>query len=126
MKTLILKVLCTFYNYYNKGSTKMIAYESAILAVLLLLFINFATIFSIYNYWSNDFIKLPTISRMVKYIVSIIALSILLFIFKKIFSEDEIVLMGECIKNNPLSKYILLIYVILSVVLFLVVVLKAN
>ncbi len=104
----------------------MIAYESAILAVLLLLFINFATIFSIYNYWSNDFIKLPTISRMVKYIVSIIALSILLFIFKKIFSEDEIVLTGECIKNNPLSKYILLIYVILSVVLFLVVVLKAN
>lgn len=47
MKNLILKFLFLFYKYYDKGSTKSIAYMSALIALMMVLFLN---IFSILIY----------------------------------------------------------------------------
>ncbi len=40
MKSLILKFLFLFYNYYDKGSTKSIAYQSSIIALIIAIFLN--------------------------------------------------------------------------------------
>jgi hypothetical protein len=44
MKKIVEFVVYLFYNYYNKGATKSIAYPSALMGVSLLLYINVSTI----------------------------------------------------------------------------------
>jgi hypothetical protein len=52
------QIIYIFFNYYNKGSTKQIAFESALSACLLLVFMN---VFSIVN-----FLNLVAITDLMK------------------------------------------------------------
>lgn len=42
-------IIYLFYRYYDKDSTKSIAYESAIMATFLLLFLNFFVLDILFN-----------------------------------------------------------------------------
>jgi len=42
-------ILFLLYRYYDKGSTKEIAYEHAILSIMLLLFINIFTFLTLFD-----------------------------------------------------------------------------
>jgi uncharacterized membrane protein len=49
MKKLFEFITYLFYRYYNKGSTKVIAYESALIAVSALIFLNAFAVLMLFN-----------------------------------------------------------------------------
>lgn len=49
MKKLFEFITYLFYRYYNKGSTKVIAYESALIAVSALIFLNAFAVLMFFN-----------------------------------------------------------------------------
>ncbi len=117
MKKLILKFLFLFYNYYGEGSSKSIAYFSALAALILTLFLNMFTIlafFGVVNRNSNS-----ETAKVVQYLVGFLIFIPAFYILKNIFKEEE-VLKIKMEKSTIRKGYSLVIcYLVLSVSLLM-------
>lgn len=116
MKTIIL----IFYNYYNKGATKMIAYESTILGLVTVLFLN---LFAIANFLNLSLVLniLDGTSRMVKYGLMFIFFVLPAYIIlSKVVPKEELT---DEKSNAPYKKkygWMLFFYIIISIILLIV------
>jgi hypothetical protein len=119
MKKLILKFLFLFYHYYDKGSTKPIAYFSALTALIMVLFLNvFAMLIylDVINRNPDYSIRTP---MSIKYLIGFILFIPIVFILKKIFKKEDI-LKIEMDKSTMRKGYFIIVsYIILSMVMLI-------
>lgn len=119
MKNLFFRFLYLFYRYYDKGSTREIAYEAALLALIFVLFLN---IFSILLYFSIPDIYFPNSSavpKFKKYIVGFLILIPVLFLFKNAFKKHEIINVKMNKNEIRIGYFIVVSYILCSVILLI-------
>ncbi len=122
MRNFILKVLFTFYNYYNKGSTKDIAYLSAILALMLIVFLNLFGIL-IYSRIAEDFLsKSSNIPRWQQYGFILFFSIPIWMLIKRIFKEEDVLNVSLSKTNIVIWKVGIMLYFIFSVILLIVII----
>jgi len=125
MKKIFFLVLTTFYKYYKRGSTRDIAYESAILALSLFLFINLFTFFSITSIDSLIFLYIDDEIRFYKFIKVAILMAPPYLLLRLFFKEDHIKKSEFDGKEVKFGKYITIFYVVFSVLsMFITMILK--
>jgi hypothetical protein len=119
MKNTIQKFLFLFYKYYDKGSTKDIAYFSALAALLIVIYLNTLTVLII----SGVLKKHPEISEetpiYIKYILGYIIIIPAMFVLKIIFKKEDVlkIEMGNAAMRNG---YILIVlYIIISITMLI-------
>lgn len=122
MKKLMMKSLFLLYSYYNRGSSKGIAYESALLAISFIIFINFFSALvatNLVRYLPIEYSNW----RVLKYLFFIIFYFIPSYIIlSRVFKKEEIIKM-EMDKSSMRKGYFLIVsYVILSIVLLVFVI----
>jgi hypothetical protein len=115
MKSIIYKFLFLFYRYYDKGSTKNVAYFSAITALLMVLFLNVYS-FLIFTKIDENYLTFQeNTPRWQKYAVVLFIVLPIYWVMIRVFKKDDIlkVTMDNCsIKRG----YILAVaYITLSV-----------
>jgi len=120
MKLRLIKILHLFYKYYSSGSTKDIAYLSSLLALILMFYLNFASILVVTGI-EKEYLAFPANTpRWKQYSVISLLLFLIVSVLSKIFKEEEV----KSIEMNPNSirngQFILLIYLVLSIVIFFV------
>jgi hypothetical protein len=120
MKKLLYKTLAVFYRYYDKGATETIAYESAILGVVLIAFLNMYAIAHLAGVQGviNEVIFVNS-SRWITYLKVIGIIVALLFILKLIFPKKELLNFNETYDQRKWHGPVLVFYIIGSV-LFLI------
>lgn len=122
MKRLILKFIFLFYKYYDKGSTKSIAYLSALSAFILILFMNILFLLIFFDVLKRNSEFSIATSMYVKYLLGFLILIPTLFTLSRIFPKEEIIKM-EMDKSSMRKGYFLIVsYVILSIVLLVFVI----
>ena len=119
MKLLQFMVL-TLYRWYDKGSSKKIAYESAIMCIGLFIWVNLYTIliFLKVDYFiTSSLDNLNKIESLIKilFFYSIGYLLIIIFIPKK-----KILALNNEKSDNGADYFYLLAYCIVSIILFLI------
>ena len=122
MKNLILKFLFLFYKYYDKGSTKSIAYFSALTAFIKVLFLNVYTILIYFNIYDKYLTFSYGTSKWQKYLWATIFL--LPFYFGlNLFLKKEDVLKIEMDKSTMRKGYFIIVaYILLSMVILALVI----
>ena len=126
MKDLFLKFLYLFHRYYDKGSTKDIAYESAIFALITILTLNLLSILYYLGVPREYFPNLFLIPRLQKYIIGLLILIPIFFLFKRIFKEREVTNIKMDRKEIRIGYFIIVIYIICSVILLVYVIYNTN
>jgi hypothetical protein len=116
-------IIYLFYKYYSKGATKLIPYQKSVFAFLTLIFINFFSIGVLIS--KNIFNGLSFSSRIQSYIFYSIILIITYFVINK-FVPEKAIKEYETDKNTKLHSWFLLFYVIISITLMLVVLIKLR
>lgn len=116
-------IIYLFYKYYSKGATKLIPYQKSVFAFLTLIFINF---FSIGVLISNNILKeLNFSSRIQSYFFYAIIIVIAYFVISKFVPEKNI-REFKTDKNTKLHSKLLLSYILFSISLMLVVLIKLR
>lgn len=114
-------IVYLFYRYYNKGSTQSIAYESSLLAILSLLFVNLLAIANFFEL-SMDFGNGQR--RISLYLIMLFCYVLPGYLLLRfIFPKKEIVEFDKS-KNISIHGWILLGYILLSVLLLVLVINK--
>ncbi len=122
MKNFILKVLYLLYGYYNSGSTKNIAYESALFALLGIVILNvFAILFFL------DLSKVLGIldydSRWLQYISAFIFIVLPGYlILMKTFTKEDVLKVEIKAKPALIGRFFIFAYIVLSIILLFVVI----
>lgn len=118
MKRLLEFVTYLFYRYYNKGSTKIIAYESALIAVSALIFLN---VFAILVFFNVDASWVDRIERNYgKLIKLIFGILIGLFPYLILFftlKKETIIKRKVDLKVIKKWNLVLVLYIVFSVIL---------
>jgi hypothetical protein len=122
MKTLVLQVLNAFYKYYDKGPTQYIAYESALLALILVLFMNLFTIEIVIGTSLLDGILFDEKNKWISYLKSTGVIFIFFFVLRRLFKEEEVANYPE---ERQINGYFVFLYFILSF-LFLILIIKTQ
>lgn len=119
MKQFIYKFLFLFYKYYDQGSTKSIAHESAIIALTMVFIINTLSVV----FWLDIDKKIGfdtfEISRGLKYLIGIGLVIPIVFVLKKVFPRDEILKIHMDKKTMRVGYFLIVAYIILSTVILL-------
>jgi len=116
-------IIYLFYRYYNKGATIRIPYESAIFAVLLLLFINVMSlmILLVPNLMETLF---ANHTRTELYVYSAIGVLLGYFMLTKLVSKDEIYQIENTSINVKLHTWLLFLYFIASFILLMAIIIQ--
>lgn len=121
MKRLIAFVIFLFYRYYDKGSTKSIAYLSAIIGISFLTFINISTILILFNL-DRVFLIIESHGRFIRYISSIVLWLPFYLFYQFYFKKEKIIQMEIPRKKLIISNIALITYIIISITLLVVVI----
>jgi len=127
MKRLIEFVIFLFYKYYDKGSTKAIAYQSALIGTSLLAFMNlFALLIALKVDINALFPIIESSGRLIKYISSIILWLPFYLFFRFLFKED--VFVGKEVVKSKMNRgyFALVTYIIFSFIVLVVVIQKQQ
>lgn len=112
MNKIITKVLFLFYRYYDKGSTKSIAYTSSISALIGLIFINVFSIIVLFRI--ADIIPLHNSSRAINYLIFGLFFYLPMYILlSRKYKKEEI--KNVRITNLKFGYIYLLSYILFSV-----------
>lgn len=117
MESLIFRVLYLFYTYYDKGSTKGIAYFSSVIALIMVITINVLTIAIVLGI--SDYIPLSNNPRWLNYILvfSFYILPLYIIIKTKFKKVDVINVQLKWAKNN--CYFLLVSYILTSIILLI-------
>lgn len=122
MKRLFEFVLYLFYRYYNRGSTKIIAYESALIAVSALVFLNVLAVLMFFDVditWVDKIEK--NYGKFVKLIVGILVILPLYFVlFSTIKKENITKRKADNLKVIKKWNVVLVSYIVVSVLLLII------
>ncbi len=114
MKKLILQFLFLFYHYYDKGSTKSIAYFSALTALIMVIFLNSFAMIIYFDFAQRNPDYSSRTPMSIKYLIGFIIFIPIFFILKKIFKKENI-LKIEMDKSTMRKGYFIIVsYIILS------------
>ena len=123
MKNLILKFLFLFYKYYDKGSTKSIAYTSALIALIMVLFLNVFSILIFIGIEKKYLVFSDGVPIYIKYLIGFTLFILIFFILKRAFKKEDI-LKIEMDKPSMRNGYILIIAYIISSMFILTVIIQ--
>ena len=116
MRNLIYKVLFLFHSYYDRGSTKSIAYLSSIMALLLVLFLN---VFALVIYSGVKCSFLTFMEGLVRWEKYLIVLGIILpvyFMLGRAFRKEDIINVKMSASMMRKGYILLILYILLSVI----------
>ncbi len=119
MKKLILKFIFLFYKYYDKGSTKDIAYESAILAFVGFITLNVAAIFKFFDVDIFFLIK-ADYPRYLKYLLCfVIYLIPPYFIVRRYYPKKAIESYYMDKPNMNIGYFFIIFYIVISILILI-------
>jgi hypothetical protein len=117
MKALILKFLFLFYKYYDKGSTKSIAYQSSIMALMMAIFLNLYSVL-IYTRVEDKYLTFSDCThKWQKYLITMLFLLPIYFGMKKIFKKEDILKIEMDKPTMRKGYFIIVAYIILSMLM---------
>jgi len=121
MKKLIMIITVLFYKYYDKGSTKIIAYESALIAVSALIFMN---LLALLMFFKIDISFVSTIEQKIGGISKLI-LGLLLILPQFLilrFSINKEYLVKIRIEQTQIRIWniLLILYIVFSIVVLII------
>jgi hypothetical protein len=117
MKNILLKFLFLFYHYYDKGSTKGIAYQSSILALMMAMFLNLYTVL-VFTGVEDRYLRFSDSTlRWQKYLIASIFLLPIYFVVKKVFKKEDIVMLEMDRSTMRRGYFLIIVYIILSTLL---------
>ncbi len=123
MKKTLEFVLYLFYKYYDKGSTKVIAYQSALIAASVLLFMNIMAILIALDIDINKvFPVIETHGRLIKFISSALLWLPFYLIFRYAFKEENLLKLEVSKRKQSVGGLLLIFYILLSIVLLVFVI----
>jgi hypothetical protein len=119
MKKLIIKFIFLFYKYYDKGSTKDIAYESAIIVFVVFATLNLAAIFKFFDI-DIFFIVKSLYPRHLKYLLSfVIYLLPAFFLVRKLYPKVVIVEYFMDKSMMRIGYFFIILYMIISIAMLI-------
>jgi hypothetical protein len=126
MKNLFELVTHLFYRYYNKGSTKVIAYESAVIAVSALIFLNVFAILMLFNLDTTWVSKIEqNYGKTIKLISGLFLILPQYILLRYLLKKEDVI--KKQIDLNQIRKWnVLLIAYIVFSVLLLILSIKIN
>lgn len=119
MKNLITKFIFLFFKYYDKGSTKDIAYESAILAFVGFTTLNIAAIF---NFFDLDVFYLVKADypRYLKYLLCFVIYLLPAFVLIRKYYPKSVIDEYDMDKSKiRIGYFLIILYVIISIALLI-------
>jgi succinate-acetate transporter protein len=120
MKKLFEFITYLFYRYYNKGSTKVIAYESALIAVSALIFLN---VFAILMFLKIDTSWISKIEqdygKTIKLISGLFLILPQYFILKFTLRKEEVIKKKIDLQRAKKLNIFLILYIVFSVLLLI-------
>lgn len=125
MKNLILKFLYLFYKYYDKGSTKSIAYISALTALMMVLFLNIFSILILTGIGKVYFVFLEGTPISIKYLLVFVIFFPIFILIKKIFKMEDM-LKVEMDKITMRKGYFIIVAYIFLSILMLTLIIQNN
>ncbi|GIV28668.1 MAG: hypothetical protein KatS3mg027_2482 [Bacteroidia bacterium] len=123
IKILFLKFLFLFYTYYNKGSTKSIAYFSALIALMMVLFLNIFSLLIHFDVIGRNSIIAP---MSIKYLIGFIIFMFLFPVMKSIFRERDMLKIKMSKFEMKVGYIVVVMYIILSVLLLIYTIQNKN
>lgn len=126
MKNLFEFITYLFYRYYNKGSTRVIAYQSALIAVSFLIFLNVFAVLMFFNLDTSWVSKIEqNYGKTIKLISGLFLILPQYIILKYTLKKEDVI--KKQIDLNQVKKWnVLLIAYIVFSVLFLIFSIKIN
>lgn len=124
MRNVILKVLFLFYHYYDKGSTKGIAYFSSIMALVGIMAIN--TLFVLIILGVIDCLPMEENHRWKNYLLVAILYVLPLYFLIGSKCKKTDVLKVKLKKSLRFNYFLLVTYIIFSVALLIAAILLRN
>jgi len=113
-------ILHVLYQYYNQGSTKTIAYYSALCGLLIVLYLNFMTLLVLLKL-DSIFYYFEYVPRIYKYFIFSILIAPFFFFLKKKYPEKKIKQYKSNL-NYKLGITMFFAYVICSFIVFIIVI----
>ncbi len=89
MKNDVVFILAVFYRYYDKGSTQLVAYQSAVVALLLLVYMNLLALTVFLGIEGPSFLKLPE-NKLAQYLIGLAILISFYLITVKVFKKETV------------------------------------
>lgn len=115
-------LITVLYKYYNQGGTKSTAYYCAISGLLIVLYLNFITLLSLFKF--DDFVEsVRFYSKPIKYLIFFFLLLPFFLFLKKTYKEEDIKNYKPSI-NYKVSISLFFIYLMISLIMFVVVIKK--
>lgn len=124
MKNVILKMLFLFYHYYDKGSTRGIAYFSSIMALVGIMAIN--TLFVLVILGVIDYLPMKENHRWQNYLLVVILYVLPLYFLISSKCKKTDVLKVKLKKSLRFNYFLLVAYIIFSVALLIAAILLKN
>lgn len=122
IKELILKYLYLLYRYYDKGSTKSIAYFSAMCFFIFVLYLNVQTIsllLGIEKVGDTSFSDKP---KSFQYFVAALIFVPVMFILQKLFKKEDVLKIEMSKRSIKIGNIIILLYLISSMLILTLVI----
>lgn len=119
MKNIILKFLFLFYRYYDKGSTKSIAYFSALNALIIVLFLNLFSVLIFFDVVKRNPEYSIKTSMVIKYLNGYVIYIPIFLILKKIFRKEDILKIEMDKPSMKRGYFIIITYIILSILILI-------
>lgn len=115
-------LITVLYKYYNQGGTKSTTYYCAISGLLIVLYLNFITLLSLFKF--DDFVgSVRFYSKPIKYLIFFFLLLPFFLFLKKTYKEEDIKNYKPSI-NYKVSISLFFIYLMISLIMFVVVIKK--
>lgn len=114
-----------FYRYYNKGATIAVPYESAIFAVVMLLFIN---VFSLLILFFPNITEIVFTghTRIELFVYVIIGATVGYIMLANLIRKNEILSVKDYPKNVKLHSWSLFFYIVISFVFLMFIIVKRR
>lgn len=117
MRSIILKILFLFYSYYDKGSTKSIAYFSALTAFIMVLYLNVFALLIYFDVLKRNPQQLSPTPMSVKYFIGFLIFIPVFYILSRAFTEEEILNIEMDKRSMRKGYFIIVAYIILSLLM---------
>ena len=120
MKKLFEFITYLFYRYYNKGSTKVIAYQSALIAVSFIIFLNVFAILMFFNLDTSWVSKIEqNFGKTVKLISGLFLILPQYIILRYSLKKEDVINKQVNLYQIKRWNLILVIYIVFSVILLI-------
>jgi hypothetical protein len=123
LRRIAIKFLAVLYNYYNKGGTKSIPYESALTAFIGILLLYVYSL-GIWIFGRQSILLMKDYSRVEEYLIAIPSILLLYFFLSRFITKDMVLTEVESGSLNMRDNLVTLFLFIGGVVLFIFTVLK--